>query len=178
MKFTYSITLADLQNAQELHWHQTLRRRVVYYSTYWLIPVLLSTLVIMLLSRVGLFFRSLPIMYTFALGFVISAVITTLRFPSQKSKLYRKRFNKKFPPNKRAAWCAINDDGITSAIVGTDEEKWSWGDFVHFAQNDKVTLLYLSEKKFMFMPTNALSVDQRAEILGYVHRYLRKGLPS
>jgi hypothetical protein len=116
-------------------------------------------------------------MYTVALGFVISAVISTVRFSRQKSKLYRKRFNKKFPPDKRTAWCAIDDDGITSAIVGTDEEKWLWGDFVHFAHNEKITLLYVSEKRFMFIPTNALSMDQRAEMLGYVDRHLRKGAP-
>ena len=174
MKLTYSITLADLQNAQELHWHQTLLRRAIYYSTYWLIPVLISALVIVFLSHFGLFFVHFSIMNSFLLGFVIAAIITTLRFPRQKSKLYRKRFNKNFPPNKRTAWCVIDDDGITSAIIGTNEEKRSWQDFVHFAQNDKITLLYLSEKKFMFMPTNAWSMDQRAELLGYVDRHVRK----
>jgi hypothetical protein len=33
--------------------------------------------------------------------------------------------------------------------------------------------LYLSEKKFIFIPTNALSVDQRTELLGYVDRQVR-----
>ena len=174
MKFTYSIMLADFQNAQELHWHQTLLRRAIYYSIYWLIPVLLSTLVIVFLSHMGLFFEHLPIMYTFSLGFVISAGIITLGCSRQKSKLYRKRFNKNFPPDMRTAWCVIDDDGITSAIIGTNEEKKSWQDFVHFAQNDKITLFYLSEKKFMFIPTNAWSLDQRAELLGYVDRHVRK----
>jgi hypothetical protein len=173
MKFTYSITLADLQNAQELHWHRTPLRRVVYYLIYWLIPVLLSALVIVFLNHFGLFFAHFSLMNSFLLGFVIAAMIATLGFSRQKSKLYRKRFNKNFPPDKRTAWCVIDDDGVTSAIIGTDEEKRSWEDFVHFSQNDKIALLYLSEKKFMFIPANALSVDQRTELLGYVDRHVR-----
>ncbi len=77
------------------------------------------------------------------------------------------------PPNKRTAWCVIDEGGITSAVVGTDEENWSWHDIVHFAQNGAITLLYVSEKKFIFIPTNALSMDQRAELLGYVDRHVR-----
>jgi len=166
MKFTYSITLADLQNAQELHWHQTLRRRAIYYSTYWLFPVLATALFTLLLTRIGA-------SYAFFIGFVIAALITTLGFSRKKTKLYRKRFDKNFPPNKRTAWCVIDEDGITSAIVGTDEEKRPWQDVAHFAQNNNITLLYVSEKKFMFIPTNALTMDQRTELLGYVDRHIR-----
>ena len=125
---------------------------------------------IVFLNHFDLFFAHFSVMNSFLLGFVIAAIITTLRFSRQKSKLYRKRFNKNFPPNKRTAWCVIDDDGITSAIIGTDEERRSWQDFIHFEQNDKIVLLYLSEKKFIFIPTNALSVDQRTELLGYVDR--------
>jgi hypothetical protein len=177
MRFTYSISLRDFQNAQELHWSQTLIRRAFYYLIYWFIPVLISALVIVFLNLFGLFFVRLSIMDSFLLGFVVAAIIVTLGFSRQKSKLYRKRFNENFPPNKRTSWCVVDDGGITSAIIGTDEERRSWQDFVHFAQNDKITLLYLSEKKFMFIPTSALSVDQRTELLGYVDRHVRNRKP-
>jgi len=165
--------LADLQNAQELHWHQTFHRRAVYYSIYWFFPVLTAALFTVLLSRIGPLSKLLPAYYVFLLGFVIAALFTTLRFSRQRTKFYRKRFYKNFPPNKRTAWCVIDEGGITSAVVGTDEENWSWHDIVHFAQNGAITLLYVSEKKFIFIPTNALSMDQRAELLGYVDRHVR-----
>jgi hypothetical protein len=174
MRFNYSVTLADLQNAQELHWHQTLYRRAVYYSVNWLVPVLISAFVILFLSREGLFFERLPVMYVFMLGFAISAIIRTIRFSHQKSKMYRKRFDKTFPPHKRNAWCVVDDEGITSAIIGTAEEKWPWQAILHFAQNEKITLMYVSAKKFLFIPTNALSSDQRSELLEYVDRHMRR----
>jgi hypothetical protein len=177
MKFTYSITLTDYQNAQRLAWHRTLLRRIIYYSNYWLIPVLISTLAIVFFSRLGifgLFFEHSPIIYAFAFGFVVSVVINTILSPHQSVKRYRELFDKNFPPDKRASWCIIDDDGILSATIGSDEVKRPWQEVVHFAQNDKITLLFLSKKKFYFIPTNALSMEQRVELLGYVDRYVRK----
>jgi len=174
MKFAYTITLADLQNAQWLHWHLTLRRRAIYYSMHWLIPVLFSSLVILFLSHLGVFFVHLSAIYTFALGFFISAAVTTLGFFRKQSKMYRKLFDKNFPPQKRTTWCVVDDDGIMSAMTETDEEKRSWREFVHFVQNEEIMLLYLSEEKFMFIPTNSLSVELRTELLGYVDRFVGK----
>ena len=174
MKFAYSITLADLQNAQWLHWHQTPRRRATYYSIHLLIPALFSTLVIMFLSHLGVFFVHLSAIYTFALGFVISAAVTTVGFFRKQSKMYRKLFDKNFPPCKRTTWCVVDDDGIVSTIAGNDEEKRTWQEFMHFAQNEEIMLLYMSEKKFMFIPTHSLSVEQRTELLGFVDRFVRE----
>jgi hypothetical protein len=174
MKFTYSITLTDFQNAQQLFLSQDLTRRTIYYSIYWLIPVTSSTLVVVFFRRMGLFLEHLPIVYAFALGFVISVAINARLSPRRRVKMYRKLFDKSFPPDKRVAWCVIDDDGIRSAIIGTDEVKWPWQEIVHFSKNDKITLLFLSNTKFIFIPTNALSLEQRAELLGYVDRYVRK----
>ena len=174
MKFAYSITLADLQNAQWLHWHQTPGRRAKYYSIHWLIPVLFGSSGITFLSHMGVFFPRLSAVHAFARGFVISAAVTTLGFFRKQSKMYRKLFDKNFPPGKRTTWCVVDDDGIVSAMQATDEEKRTWKEFVHFVQNEKIMLLYLSEKNFMFIPTSSLSVEQRTELLGYVDRFVRK----
>ena len=174
MRFTYSITLRDLQNAQELHWKQTILRRVIDFSIYWLFPVLVSASLVVFLSRLGLFLADWSIKQVFFLGFTIAVLITTLGLSRQKSKRYRRQFEKTFPPKMRTAWCAVDDGGVTSAIIGTDEVVWPWKDFVHFAQNDKVTLLYLNQKRFLFFPTCALAQDQRAELNDLVARHVVK----
>ena len=177
MKFTYSITLIDYQNAQQLAWHRTLLRQTIYYYNFWLIPVLISTLAIVFFSRMGLFglfFEHSHIIYPFAFGFIMSVVTNTILSPYQSAKRYRKLFDKNFPPDKRETWCLIDDNGIVSSINGTDEINSPWQKVVHFMRNDKIILLYLSEKKFMFIPTNALSLDQSTELLGYIERYVRK----
>ncbi|MFC5862402.1 YcxB family protein [Acidicapsa dinghuensis] len=84
----------------------------------------------------------------------------------------RRVFDKRIPAGNRANWTDINDQGVTSAIVGTEEGVFSWEDVAGFAQNEKITLLYLDKRRFLFFPTSVLNQSQRAELKDLVARNL------
>jgi hypothetical protein len=50
-----------------------------------------------------------------------------------------------------------------------------WTAIVRFAQNEKVTLFYVAKARFLFVPTQLFSEEQRAELNDLVARHLPKG---
>jgi hypothetical protein len=58
----------------------------------------------------------------------------------------------------------IDEDHIVSAIPGVNEGKYFWNAILRFAQDEKITLFYVAEKKFLFVPTKAFSREQREEL--------------
>jgi hypothetical protein len=71
----------------------------------------------------------------------------------------------------------MDDDRILSGLPGVSEEKYFWNAIVGFAQDRKMTLLYLDKDKFLLFPTYALSPEQRAELNDLVARYVVKRKP-
>lgn len=65
----------------------------------------------------------------------------------------------------------INDQRILTEMPGFTETTILWKAVVKFAQNEKVTLFYLAEVRFLFVPTNAFSVEQRTELRDIVTRH-------
>jgi len=170
MKFTCTITLADFQAAQALHWHQTILRRIISFSVYLLFPLLCSSLVIVLGNRMGIFLKGWSFGNAFVLGLIVSTPIALLISSSSKSKRFRKTFEKRYSPDKRTVWFEFSDNGITTAIVGTDAETIDWKKIVLSAQDDKITLLYVGSNKFLFFPISALTTAQRAELNDLITR--------
>jgi hypothetical protein len=70
----------------------------------------------------------------------------------------------------------VDDQSIRSEIPGVSEGKFFWNAIAGFAQNEKITLLYVARKKFLFFPTNALTLDQRAELNDLVARNMPRKL--
>ncbi len=172
LKFTCTVTLADFQAAQVLHWRQTFLRRIFHSSVYWL-PVLCGSLGIALGSRTGIFLKGWSFWSAFALGLLVCTPITAL-MPKDRSKGIRKIFERRYPSDKRTAWYEIHNEGITTAIAGTDAETIRWDKIVGFAGDEKITLLYLGNNRFLFFPTSALTGEQLAELNDLVARHVVK----
>jgi hypothetical protein len=68
----------------------------------------------------------------------------------------------------------IDEERIVSVMSGLSESKILWNAVVKFAQNEKVTLIYLAEIRFLFIPTSAFTPEQRAELNELVARHVRK----
>lgn len=177
MKLIYTFTLADYQAAQQLHWNQTLLRRATSFAVYWFLPALLCSIALETGRKMGLFLTNWSVGYVLLFGFVLG--LLTLKFlePMRRSKMFRKRFERRHPPDQRIASIEIDNEGVCSAIFGSDEVKRPWSDIVGFAQNDKVTLLYLAKNRFLPFPTTALTSTEFTELNDLVVRHLPKGKP-
>jgi hypothetical protein len=78
------------------------------------------------------------------------------------------------PVDNRVLSYEIDHDRIGSQVPGVGFGTIKWSAICDFAQNDKVTLLYLTKRRFYFFPTGAMTKDQRTELNDLVARYLPK----
>lgn len=176
MKLIYTLTLADYQAAQYLHWRQTLSRRATNFAVYWCLPAICSSIGLLVCRRAGLFLTELPAGYVLLLGFMLGFLINTLLAPMSRRQRFRKRFEQRFPFDRRSASIEIDNVGVSSAVLGTEEERFQWRNIVGFAQDEKMTLFYVKENAFIFFPTSALSPEQCTELNDLVARHLSKGI--
>ena len=169
MRFEYTISLEDYKVALALHSRQSLSARIAHLCLFWL-PTMIGTFVGLLIMHFGFHLRYMSVFpwlsVLFWVGFVCIAA------PIQYGSYTRRVFDKRNPVRDRANWTDINDQGVISAIVGTEEGVFSWKDIAGFAQNEKITLLFLDKKRFLFFPTSALDQSQRAELKDLVARHL------
>lgn len=169
-RIQFTLTLADYQAAQSLHWRQTFARRLVHLFIYEGFPTLAAGAVCVVAKRLGLYGPEFPYWVEAVLGMFVAIVFLKVTATGREAKRYRKHFARKFPPVKRNAWIEIDDSGVSSAIVGTDAESFPWCKIVGFAQNEKMTLFYLSNKRFLLFPTPVQNSAQRAELADLIAR--------
>jgi hypothetical protein len=175
MKLEYSITLADYQAAQALHWRQTLARRVLNFLIYDGIPCLGAATSCVLMKRFGVLGYGKPYWFEFLFGLIVGGIYLLVTAKSRNARRFRKKFEHSFPPEKRRAWIEFNDEGITSAIIGTDPVSHTWGSLIGFVQDNQMTLFYLAKNKFLIFTSSAMSPTQGAELTDLVARHLPKG---
>jgi len=69
----------------------------------------------------------------------------------------------------------IDNEYVLSEIPGVFAEKHFWNTIMAFVQDEKITLLYVYEDRFLLFPTAILSPDQRTELNDLVeHNNVRK----
>lgn len=172
MKIDYSLTLADYQAAQFLHWRQTPGRRFTHFLVYEGIPIVAAATGCVIAKRVGLFGSAMPYWFEASLGMGIAIIYLKLTAKRRNAKLYRKQYERRFPAGKRAGWIEATESGISSAVFGTEAESFQWDSFVGLAQDEKMTLFYVAENRFLLFPTPAKGSPQRAELDALVARHI------
>lgn len=172
LRIQFTLALADYQAAQSLHWRRTPARRFVHFFIYEGLPTLAAGAGCVVAKRLGLYGPEIPYWVEAVLGMVVAIVYLRVTATGREARRYRKHFERKFSPDNRNAWIEINDFGISSAIVGTDAESFQWCKIVGFAQNEKMTLFYLTKKRFLLFPTPVQNSAQRAELADLIARHI------
>ena len=171
MRFEYTISLEDYKAALAMRSRQSLSARISHLCLFWL-PTMIGTFVGLLIMHFGFHLRYMSVFpwltVLFWIGFICIAA------PIQYASYARRVFDKRIPARDRTNWTNVDDRGVTSAVVGTKEGVFPWRDISGFAQNEKITLLYLDKRRFLFFPTYALNQSQRAELKDFVARNLVK----
>lgn len=169
MRVDFTISLDDYKAAMVLHSRQSPSTRIKHLALFWL-PTMIGTFVGLLIMHFGF---HLQYMSAFPwLSVLFWAAFVCVAAPIQYASYTRRVFNKRIPERVRANWTDVNDLGVASAIVGTEEGVFLWKDIAGFAQNEKITLLYLDKKRFLFFPTSTLNQSQRSELKDLVARHL------
>ncbi|MGA9670439.1 MAG: YcxB family protein [Terracidiphilus sp.] len=177
MKLEYSITLADYQAAQALHWRQTPVRRVLNFLIYDGIPCLGAAMGCVLMKRFGVLGHGRSYWFELLFGLLVGSAYLLTTAKGRNRKKFRKHFERRFPPHKRRAWIEFNEVGITSAVIGTEPESHAWNSIIGFAQDQEMILFYLAKSRFLIFPLSGMSRTQRTELNGLVARHLPKRNP-
>jgi hypothetical protein len=171
MYLTYSLTFADFKAAQRLHTRQSMGRRMFAVLTFRVAPCLS----VVILAG-GAFFAVKGTSEQFAqcLSIGTALLFFSILMPIARYINERKGFKRLFPPSRTDLSCSIdlNDERIISAVPGVSEGKIFWPGVFRFAQDEKITLLYVAENRFFLFPTYALSQAQRAELNALVERHM------
>jgi hypothetical protein len=175
MQLTYTLTLTDIKAALHLHIKQDGNRRIRYFITNAIIPALaiFGTTVYILLTIIG--------QKEWASRFHIVGIVLiflSFWFYFYRSDYARRAYKRLFPPTRtdRTSNTDISDQRILSRTPGVSEETYFWTAITAFAQDDKMTLLYLDGNRFLLFPTRALSPDQRTELNDLVARNMPRKL--
>jgi hypothetical protein len=176
MRLEYTLTLDDYKAAQILHCKQKFGRRVNFFIFFRAIPILaviflLASIVVLAHGNKRFFVTLLP----FEFGLLWLAVfLPLLRFVS-----LRIGFKQLFPPHRtdRGSHLEIKDDCILSGIPGVSEGRIFWPGVFAFAQDDRITMIYTSERRFLFFPTSALTPAQQSELNDLIARHVAKAKP-
>ena len=172
MQVSYKLTYSDYKNAVRLHYSKK-GKWTSPMGLFSLMPAIGSLLILCALVEyfhdknrflasnppalafIPLFFLLFPVLYSFAL---------------------RKQFKRSSPHGKtdRQLTIDIDDERIIVEAPGLSETKVFWQAIDRFAQNEKVTMLYIAEMRFIYFPTRSLSDAQRTELNDLVARHLAK----
>jgi hypothetical protein len=169
MKVNYTLTLADYKAAQQLHIRQKISRRISQY--FWYVGVPVVAVLWLLVFILGDFWETTdlgsPYRWILSILLWFSIFLPLMRFINIRRcfKMLSQQLNK-----DRIVSIEINDECVLSAIPGVSEGKFFWSAIQNFAQDEKVTLLYVAEKKFLYIPTNAFSPTERTELNELVSR--------
>lgn len=162
MKLSFMPTLADYRASLQLHCRQKISRYIYSLLSLWLLPFLIFLFLLSSLYTIATDREN----YTGGAMWIVLALLCALAIPLRRSYAVRRQFKLMFPPSQ-ASWQVlidIDEERVISSIPGSSEGKFFWNSIMDFAQNEKVTLLYVRKNVFLFIPTQAMSPEQRTEL--------------
>ena len=170
MQLTYTLTLRDFKAAVRLHARQKFSRRVTVVMYVWIAPLVALLLIAnyALLPHTRLSHGNIA---------MLAILLFCMSLPVMHYRNIRKQFKQLFPPARtdRSSSIDIDEERILSGVPGVSEGKIFWQGVCAFAQDEKITMIYVAENKFLFFPTSILSPDQRVELNTLVESKLPKG---
>jgi YcxB-like protein len=173
VKLDYTLSLADYKAALSLHTRQRRSRRISQMFFIWSGPAI-----------TGLFFADVLISVLFARAkFTPSSTVTLACFallllvPVLHFWSVRRQFDLIVPPSMRNRTASVEMDNrrIIFTTPGLGEDEFFWNEVVGFAEDEKVAIVYARKRRFLFIPTQAFSPEQRAEFNELIARKVMKG---
>ena len=167
MRVEYPLRFGDYRSALILHTTRTLLGRLWYVLMMWIAPgvavLCLLPILIVHLHRVSHFdLKSLGLLLVLTFCLAVPAL--------QLSDL-RKQFDARFPRgSEKNAVLEIGGEEIVSTLAGQDEVRFPWSDVTDFAQNERMTLIYVG-KNLLFAPTDVFSTSDRGELNALIAHY-------
>jgi uncharacterized membrane protein YeaQ/YmgE (transglycosylase-associated protein family) len=171
MKIEFKLSFALFRAAYKLFWRRQLSARLIF-------PISVAMLIAGILGAVVVDERG-PFgwLVSVCAGAIGGGVVGTLLLPLMRIYSVHRAYRHFLPSpvDDKLLSFEIDDVCISSLIPGVGAGTIQWSAICDFAQDEKVTLLYLTKKRFYFFPNSAMTPAQRAELADLIARSLPKG---
>ncbi len=159
----YVSTKQDFIDAQRLHRSNRRWARVGYFVWFWVIPLVgltltLAALIAHLRGNVSLFYKLLP---AAAVG-LYAAVLLPLARWNQIRVLWNRTQPKKY--RGQPVTFQFDREQVISARPGSSEGRFLWGAIEDYAEDERLVLLYVQRKLFLFIPKRAMDETEWARL--------------
>jgi hypothetical protein len=174
VQLNYKFTFDDWKAALRLHSRQTIGRRIQSAIRDAVIPLLAAVgLIWIIVAKLSGDSDTVDNLLAPVIGLIFLAIFLALMMRYS----IRKSFKGVFPPSENGpGYCLdINDERILSTRPGLGEATYYWKGICSIAQDDKITLLYISRVLFLGIPGHALTPTERTELNELVGRHFPKG---
>jgi hypothetical protein len=157
---SYISTFDDFKAAQALHLKHNIGARSRYWG--WMIGLPAFTL---LLALATWHESTLPSTSGFGLAawLTFCSAVATIRVvllrPWNLRRCFRKARKLSGLNTDVPTKITFDHDGITSGIPGRSEGRFFWTAFHGFAEDSRLVLLYISPKRFLFIPKRAMDEE-------------------
>jgi hypothetical protein len=160
MRYDYTLTYRDYLDAQKLYRRHRTSAGVFYYFWFWLLPIVGVVCGLPLVA--GLFgyqptwLEALSGFSVLGLWFALS--IPLLRFYSVR-KCWKRLLPDSLPKSTQTeipVGLEMTPDQLISSLPGRSEARFLWPALVDYAEDEKLALVYIKKKFFLFVPRRAM----------------------
>lgn len=177
MRHSYVLRYQDYKNAQVLYRRHRWTAALTYYLWVWVLPVVgFAVAIPLLLSPFGHSPEWTSTVAPFsAMGIWFAVFIPVMRFYS-----VRRCWKRLLPENlakstksEISVKLEMTEEQLISILPGRSEGRFYWSAILDFAEDDRIALVFVKKKAFIFIPRSALPAEGWTE-LG-CHLTKRKG---
>ena len=176
MVYEYVTTYQTYMDAQRLYLRHRPWAAARYYLFVWALPIggLFATVPFLL----GLLTHDRSdSMATYA-GIAAAGAWFALFIPLTRWFSVRRAWRSTVPKEREGNPVTIEftADEVISTIPGQSQGRFFWPAILDFAQNDRITLLFIRKKLFLFIPTPAIPPEQWTEVRAKLSPLLKRPL--
>jgi hypothetical protein len=164
MRYDYVLRFDDYQDSQKLYLRHRRSAALFYYFYVWVLPLAgILSCALFVASRYGFH----PEFSAALAGFAAAGLWFALFIPIMQFVGRRRCWKRLVPVDLKGkakdmeipASLEFNDEQVISAIPGRSEGRFYWPAIVDFAEDEKIALLFVHKKRFLFIPKRAMPTE-------------------
>jgi YcxB-like protein len=160
MRYNYTLTYRDFLDAQKLYRRHRTSAGVKYYFAIWLLPIVGFIVGLpFILSLLGYQPSWADALSGFSvLGLWFAFAIPLVRFYTVR-KCWKRLLPDSLPRSIRTeipVGMEMTSDQLISSLPGRSEGRFMWPALVDYAEDEKLALVFVKKKFFLFVPRRAM----------------------
>lgn len=165
MSYDYISTFDDYKAAQKLYLRSRPKARIRLLGWMYGLPVATAVLVFILWrgSRGSDWSGFSILTWLTVVCFFLTVQVVVLR-PWNLRRCYKRLRKVSGLTDSTTIRFEFDDNGVVSGIAGRSEGRFFWSGIQDFVENDKIALLFIGSKRFLYIPKRAMADEQWTQL--------------